>query len=156
MVHSRMTATPHLFGFDMICECDGLAQAAEHVRTARRYIYEQERGLAEIAAMRASSQRAQIDDQRLREDARGMVALGRPAYPGSRSSRIVSVAQIRLDSRKSVRSFKGIICDDISEFEFFSIGVGWCQGLSDCSVDLMWDLTRRSSLLFGIGTWALP
>ena len=117
MVHSRMTATPHLFGFDMICECDGLAQAAEHVRTARRYIYEQERGLAEIAAMRASSQRAQIDDQRLREDARGMVALGRPAYPGSRSSRIVSVAQIRLDSRKSVRSFKGIICDDISEFE---------------------------------------
>jgi hypothetical protein len=119
VVHSRMTATPHLFGFDMICECDGLAQAAEHVRTARRYIYEQERGLAEIAAMRASSQRAQIDDQRLREDARGMVALGRPAYPGSRSSRIVSVAQIRLDSRKSVRSFKGIICDDISEFESY-------------------------------------
>jgi len=24
------------------------------------------------------------------------------------------------------------------------------------SVDLMWDVTRRSSLLFGIGTWALP
>jgi hypothetical protein len=32
-------------------------------------------------------------------------------------TRIVSKARIRLDSRKSVRSFKGIICDDISEFE---------------------------------------
>src|SRR5215831_12483037 len=30
-------------------------------------------------------------------------------------TRIVSNARIRLDSRKSVRSFKGIICDDISE-----------------------------------------
>jgi hypothetical protein len=55
-----------------------------------------------------------------------------------------------------VRPFKGIFCHDISEFEFFSIGAGWCQVLSDCSVDLMWDVTRRSSLLFGIGTWALP
>jgi hypothetical protein len=32
-------------------------------------------------------------------------------------TRIVSKARIRLDSRKSVRSFTGIICDDISEFE---------------------------------------
>src|SRR5262245_60861331 len=32
-------------------------------------------------------------------------------------TRIVSVARIRLDSRKSVRPFKGIFCDDISEFE---------------------------------------
>jgi hypothetical protein len=32
-------------------------------------------------------------------------------------TRIVSKARIRLDSRKSVRSFKGIICVDISEFE---------------------------------------
>ena len=30
-------------------------------------------------------------------------------------TRIVSKARIRLDSRKSVRSFKGIICDYISE-----------------------------------------
>ena len=30
---------------------------------------------------------------------------------------MVSVAKIRLDPRKSVRLFKGIICDDISEFE---------------------------------------
>jgi hypothetical protein len=34
-------------------------------------------------------------------------------------TRIVSVARIRLDSRKSVRPFKGIICDDISEFESY-------------------------------------
>src|SRR6266566_4574817 len=34
-------------------------------------------------------------------------------------TRIVSKARIRLDSRKSVRSFKGIICVDISEFESY-------------------------------------
>jgi hypothetical protein len=32
-------------------------------------------------------------------------------------TRIVSVAGIRLDHRKSVRPFKGIFCPDISEFE---------------------------------------
>jgi hypothetical protein len=32
-------------------------------------------------------------------------------------TRIVSKARIRLDSGKSVRSFKAIICGDISEFE---------------------------------------
>jgi hypothetical protein len=32
---------------------------------------------------------------------------------------IVSVARVRLDSRKSMRTFKGIICDDISEFESY-------------------------------------
>jgi len=58
-------------------------------------------------------------------------------------TRIVSKARIRLDSGKSVRSFKGIICVDISEFESFSIGAGLCQALSDCSVDLMWEVTRR-------------
>ena len=57
--------------------------------------------------------------------------------------RIVSVARIRLDSHKSMRAFKAIICVDISEFESFSIGAGWCQALSDCSVNLMWDVTRR-------------
>jgi hypothetical protein len=53
------------------------------------------------------------------------------------------VARIRLDSRKSVRAFKGIFCDDISEFESFSIGAGWCQALSNCSVDPGFDATRR-------------
>src|SRR5262249_20401489 len=32
-------------------------------------------------------------------------------------TRVVCLAGIRLDSGKSVRSFKGIICHDISEFE---------------------------------------
>jgi hypothetical protein len=32
-------------------------------------------------------------------------------------TRMVSVARIRLVSRKSTRAFKGIVCDDISEFE---------------------------------------
>ena len=34
-------------------------------------------------------------------------------------TRMVSVARIRLVSRKSPRLFKGIICDDISEFESY-------------------------------------
>jgi hypothetical protein len=34
-------------------------------------------------------------------------------------TRIVSVTGIRLDSRESVRPFKGIFCDDISEFESY-------------------------------------
>src|SRR2546430_16118616 len=34
-------------------------------------------------------------------------------------TRIVSVARIRLNPWKTVRSFKGIICDDISEFESY-------------------------------------
>src|SRR5262249_55689347 len=38
--------------------------------------------------------------------------------PGAAAqTRVVSMAGIRLDSRKSARAFKGIICDDISEFE---------------------------------------
>jgi len=38
--------------------------------------------------------------------------------PGAAAqTRGVSLAGIRLDSRKSVRPFKEIICDDISEFE---------------------------------------
>jgi hypothetical protein len=42
------------------------------------------------------------------------------AYPSAAAqTRIVSRATIRLDSRKSMRSFKEIICDDISEFESF-------------------------------------
>jgi hypothetical protein len=32
---------------------------------------------------------------------------------------LVSVARIRLDRRKSVRPFKRIFCDDISEFESY-------------------------------------
>jgi hypothetical protein len=46
-------------------------------------------------------------------------------------TRIVSKARIRLDSGKSVRSFKGIICD-ISEFESYmpshAVGFLWSRG----------------------------
>src|SRR5262249_49573095 len=47
-------------------------------------------------------------------------------------TRIVSAAGIRLDHRKSVRSFKGIICHDISEFESYmpSNPVGSLGGMS--------------------------
>ena len=58
-----------------------------------------------------------------------MVCIGRPRDAGTgpelrtpgaaAQTRIVSKARIRLDSRKSVRSFKGIICVDISEFESY-------------------------------------
>ena len=40
--------------------------------------------------------------------------------PGAAAqTRIVSVAEIRRGSGKSARAFKGIICDDISEFESY-------------------------------------
>src|SRR5262245_28377134 len=50
---------------------------------------------------------------------RGMLAAGPELrIPGAAAqTRMVSVARIRLVSRKSMRLFKGIICDDISEFE---------------------------------------
>ena len=38
----------------------------------------------------------------------------------------------------------------------FSIGEGWCQALSDCSVDPVLMSLAGSSLLFGIGTGAFP
>ena len=81
----------------------------------------------------------------------------RAAFPQRRSSNANTLCgQNSAGFLQICKTFKGIICDDISEFESFSIGAGWCQALSDCSVDLMWDVTRRSSLLFGIGTPALP
>jgi hypothetical protein len=40
-------------------------------------------------------------------------------YRWAAQTQIVSKARIRLDSRKSVRSFKEIICVDISEFESY-------------------------------------
>jgi hypothetical protein len=39
-----------------------------------------------------------------------------PIPNAAAQTQIVSKARIRLDSRKSLRSFKGIICVDISEF----------------------------------------
>jgi hypothetical protein len=64
-------------------------------------------GPAEIAPTRAISAR-QIDDR--------FINWTRAAYPRAAAhTRMVSVARIQLDSRKSVGPFKGMICDDISE-----------------------------------------
>ena len=48
---------------------------------------------------------------------RGMLAAGPELRirNAAAQTRMVSVAKIRLDRRKSTRLFKGIICDDISE-----------------------------------------
>src|SRR5215469_14558502 len=50
---------------------------------------------------------------------RGMLAAGPELRitGAAAQTRMVSVARIRLVSRKSTRLFKGILCDDISEFE---------------------------------------
>src|SRR5882724_10690050 len=62
--------------------------------------------------------------------------------PGAAAqTRMVSVAKIRLGSCESARSFKGIICDDVSEFESHmpshAVGSLWrvypVHGSSHCS-----------------------
>jgi hypothetical protein len=52
-----------------------------------------------------------------------MLALGPSCVPPGAAAqpRMVSVVRIRLDSHKSMRPFKGIICDDISEFESYHL-----------------------------------
>jgi hypothetical protein len=57
----------------------------------------------------------------------------RAAYPGAAAqTRVVSMAAIRLGSWESARAFKGIICDDISEFESYmpshAVGSLWGDG----------------------------
>src|SRR5438128_12530330 len=49
-----------------------------------------------------------------------IVALPERRFPRAAAQpRIVSVARIRLDLPKSVRPFKGIFCNDVSEFESY-------------------------------------
>jgi catechol 2,3-dioxygenase-like lactoylglutathione lyase family enzyme len=67
-------------------------------------------------------------------------------------ARTVSVAKIRLDSRKSVRPFKGIFCDDISEFEsYMASHAVWSppldSALSARGKDRIGSSFRRPSLL---------
>ena len=60
-----------------------------------------------------------LDGQRRRRTLAGDPGSTRPErhFPsGAAQTRIVSAARIRLDSWKSLRTFKGIICGDISEF----------------------------------------
>src|SRR5262252_7738655 len=52
-------------------------------------------------------------------------------------TRMVSVARIRLGSCESARAFKGIICDDVSEFESYmpshAVGSLWGDGEASSS-----------------------
>jgi hypothetical protein len=78
---------------------------------------------------------AQLDDQRPRKNA----LLSPGARPELRiphaaaQTRIVSVARIWLVSRKSVRLFQAIFCDDISEFESY---------MPSHAVWSLWDMSR--------------
>src|SRR5262249_16945989 len=45
--------------------------------------------------------------------------------PSHVGTRMVSAAGIRLDPRKTARPFKGIFCDDISEFASHAVGSLW-------------------------------
>ena len=52
----------------------------------------------------------------------------RAAFPQRRSSNANTLCgQNSAGFLQICKTFKGIICDDISEFESFSIGAGWCQ-----------------------------
>ena len=57
----------------------------------------------------------QFDEQRTRNCSNRGTGSELRIPNAAAQTRIVSKARIRLDSRKSVRSFKGIICVDISE-----------------------------------------
>jgi hypothetical protein len=63
---------------------------------------------------------------------------------------VVSVAGIRLGSWKSARSFKGIVCDDVSEFEsdMASHAVGLSQVRSPAAV-----MQARAPLAPLVRTW---
>ena len=58
-------------------------------------------------------------NQRMGKDAHGMLALSLSCVPpgAAAQTRMVSVAGIRLDPHRSMRSFKGIVYVDTSEFE---------------------------------------
>ena len=58
-------------------------------------------------------------------------------------TRMVSAGEFWPSQRQLSRDLKYMARARIPEFESFSIGAGWCQALSDCSVNLMWDVTRR-------------
>src|SRR5215468_10644347 len=83
--------------------------------------------------------------------------------PGAAAqTRVVSKAGIRLGSWESARAFKGIICDDISEFESYmpSHAVGLSQVLSPRnrhaqSGSRLWSLRRRVRPAIPAVRWSL-
>src|SRR5262249_32114055 len=102
-----------------------------HALFARKVQRKLSNGVAGFAAGGSSSDRKRARPivpsrrRRMMANARAERLLKIPAEPSpelripgaAAQTRVVSMAGIRLDSRKSVRAFKGIICDDISEFE---------------------------------------
>jgi hypothetical protein len=73
-------------------------------------------GLAKIVAIRASSQRCRsMTTVCARRELATEPELRTPG--AAAQTRMVSVARIRLDPHRSMQSFKGIVCDDVSEFE---------------------------------------
>jgi hypothetical protein len=89
--------------------------------------------------------------RRTRANVRAERSLKIPAEPApscvspgtAAQTRIVSVARIRLDSRKSVRPFKEIICGDISEFESSLSGRVGVKHFQTARSILVFDATRR-------------
>jgi hypothetical protein len=80
-----------------------------HARFARKVQRKLSNGVAGFAAGRSSPDRE--------KRSRPIRAFSLRIRGAAAQRRVVSMAGIQLDSRKSVRSFKAIICDDISEFE---------------------------------------
>ena len=98
-----------------------------HALFARKVQRKLSNGVAGFAAGRSSSDqrdRGQFAPSRL-ANVLAERLLTIPAEPSpelripgaAAQTRMVSVAEIRRGSGKSARAFKGIICDDISEFE---------------------------------------
>src|SRR6516165_10753750 len=79
---------------------------------------------------------------------RGMLAAGPELRitGAAAQTRMVSVARIRLVSRESTRLFKGIICDDISEFESYmpSHAVGLRRPCLGCGIMVLKQLFQIS------------
>jgi hypothetical protein len=68
-----------------------------------------------------------------------MLALSLSCVPpgAAAQTRTVSVAGIRLDPHRSMRSFKGIICDDVSEFESY---------MPSQPVQSLWDISPLAQI----------
>jgi hypothetical protein len=82
-------------------------------RWADHRLIERDRG---HRAFSATAQMAEVRAERLLKiRAEPSPELRMPA--AAAQMRVVSLAGIRLGSEESARAFKGIICDDISEFE---------------------------------------
>ena len=71
-------------------------------------------------------------------------------------TRVVSMARIRLGSGESARASKGIICDNISEFESSLSGRVGVKRFQTAPSIWCGMFLAGSSLLSGIGTVALP